>query len=181
MWNIIIFYTTRTKIWFWTTFARTRYSKNQSLSSYEPKCEGIDVIWPYLMSNPNSWYTYLQCSVILNNHKISVLALLIMKNESDDDINVMIMIEKIRKSFAFYVNSPTIFLYYFPNFSCSSANYFWFLLEHINKMDCHCWVFWKKKKIEVLRGRVKESSKEKVDKEKNKIEQTYKKIASIIH
>ena len=48
-------------------------------------------------------------------------------------------------------------------------------------MDWDCWVFCDEPKIEALRGRVKASSKEKVDKEKNKIEQTYKKIALIIH
>ena len=37
------------------------------------------------------------------------------------------------------------------------------------------------KKSEELRGRVKASSKEKPDKEKRKIEETYKKIASLIH
>ena len=37
------------------------------------------------------------------------------------------------------------------------------------------------KKSEELRGRVKASSKEKADKEKKKIEETYKKIASLIH
>ena len=42
------------------------------------------------MSNVNSWYTYLQCSVILNNHNNFVVDLLIMKNELDDDSYVMI-------------------------------------------------------------------------------------------
>ena len=48
-------------------------------------------------------------------------------------------------------------------------------------MDWDCWVFCDEPKIEALRGRVKASSKEKADKEKKKIEQTYKKIASIIY
>ena len=88
----------------------------------------IDVIWRYLTSNVNSWYTYLQCSVILNNHNGFVLDLLIMKNELDDDSNVMIMIEKIRKFSAFYMNFQNNFLNYFPNVSCSSTNYLWFVL-----------------------------------------------------
>ena len=106
----------------------------------KPKCEGK---WRYLMSNVNSWYTYLQCSVICNNHKRSVLDLLIMKNELDDDGNVMIMIEKIKKISVFYVNFPNNFLNYFPNVSCSSTNYLWFALEYINKMDWdYCLILW---------------------------------------
>ena len=66
---------------------------------------------------------YLQCSVILHNHNSFVLDLLIMKDELDDDSNVMIMIEKIRKFSAFYINFPNNFLNYFQNVSCSSANY----------------------------------------------------------
>ena len=46
-----------------------------------------------------------------------------MKNELDDDSNVMIMMEKIREVFAFYMNFPNDFLNYFPNVSCSSTNY----------------------------------------------------------
>ena len=51
----------------------------------------IDVIWHYLTSKVNSWYMYLQRSVILNNHNCFVLDLLIMKNELDDASNVMIL------------------------------------------------------------------------------------------
>ena len=47
-----------------------------------------------------------------------------MINELDDDSNVIIMIEKIRKFSAFYVNFPNKFLNnFFPNMSCSSINY----------------------------------------------------------
>ena len=46
-----------------------------------------------------------------------------MKNELDDDGNVMIMIKKIKKISVFYVNFPNNFLNYFPNVSCSSTNY----------------------------------------------------------
>ena len=67
--------------------------------------------------------TYLQCSIILNNHNGFALGLLIMKNELDDDSNVMIMIEKILKFFVFYVNFPNNYFNYFPNVSCSSTNY----------------------------------------------------------
>ena len=66
---------------------------------------------------------YLQCSVILNNHNGFVLGLLIMKNELDNDSNVMITIEKMQKFSVFYVNFPNNFLNYFPNVSCSSTNY----------------------------------------------------------
>ena len=67
---------------------------------------------------------YSQCSVTLNSHNGFVLGLLIMINELDDDSNVMIMIEKIRKFSAFYVNFPNKFLNnFFPNMSCSSINY----------------------------------------------------------
>ena len=48
-------------------------------------------------------------------------------------------------------------------------------------MDWDCGLFYDKPKREELRGRVKASSKEKADKEKNKTEETYKKIASLIH
>ena len=48
-------------------------------------------------------------------------------------------------------------------------------------MDWDDCLFYDKSKREELRGRVKASSKEKVDKEKNKTEETYKKIASLIH
>ena len=44
-----------------------------------------------------------------------------MKIELDDDSNVMIMIEKIRKFSVFYVNFPNNFLNY--NVSYSSTNY----------------------------------------------------------
>ena len=120
--------------------------------------------------------TYLQCSIILNNHNGFVLGLLIMKNELDDDSNVMIMIEKILKFSVFYVNFPNNFFNCFPNVSCSSTNYLWFVLEYISKMDWDCCLFYDKPKREELRGRVKASSKEKADKEKNKIEETYKKL-----
>ena len=66
---------------------------------------------------------YLQCSVILNNHNGFVQGLLIMKNELDNDSNVMITIEKMQKFSVFYVNFPNNFLNYFPNVSCSSTNY----------------------------------------------------------
>ena len=125
---------------------------------------------------------YSQCSVILNSHNGFVLGLLIMINELDDDSNVMIMIEKIRKFSAFYVNFPNKFLNnFFPNMSCSSINYLWFVLEYINKKDWHCCIFCNESKSKELRGRVKASSKEKAEKEKKKIEETYKKIASLIH
>ena len=111
-----------------------------------------------------------------------MLGLLIMINELDDDSNVMIMIEKIRKFSAFYVNFPNKFLNnFFPNMSCSSINYLWFVLEYINKIDWHCCIFCNESKSKELRGRVKASSKEKAEKEKKKIEETYKKIASLIH
>ena len=125
--------------------------------------------------------TYLQCSIILNNHNGFVLGLLIMKNELDDDSNVMIMIEKILKFSVFYVNFPNNFFNCFPNVSCSSTNYLWFVLEYINNMEWDCCLFYDKPKREELRGRVKASSKEKADKQKNKIEETYKKIASLIY
>ena len=48
-------------------------------------------------------------------------------------------------------------------------------------MDWDCGLFYDKTKREELRGRVKASSKEKADKEKNKTEETYKKIASLIY
>ena len=72
----------------------------------------------------------MQFSVILNNHSGFVLDLLIMKNELDDDSNVMIMMEKIREVFAFYMNFPNDFLNYFPNVSCSSTKYLWFVLDY---------------------------------------------------
>ena len=104
-----------------------------------------------------------------------------MKNELDDDSNVMIMIEKMRKFSAFYVNFPNTFLNFFLNVSCSSINYLWFVLEDISKIDCHCCLFSDGTKSEELRGIVKASSKEKTDKEKKKIEETYKKIAPHVH
>ena len=48
-------------------------------------------------------------------------------------------------------------------------------------MDWDCCLFCDEPKSEELRGRVKASSKEKADIEKRKIEETYKKIASVIH
>ena len=48
-------------------------------------------------------------------------------------------------------------------------------------MDWNSCLFCAESKIEELRGRVKTSSKEKGDKEKERIEETYKKIASLIH
>ena len=48
-------------------------------------------------------------------------------------------------------------------------------------MDWDCGLFYDKPKREELRGRVKASSKEKADKEKNKTEETYKKIAPLIY
>ena len=58
-----------------------------------------------------------------------------MKNELDDDSNVVIMIEKTQKVSAFYMNFPNNFLNYFPNVSCCSTNYSWFVFDYINKMD----------------------------------------------
>ena len=48
-------------------------------------------------------------------------------------------------------------------------------------MDWDCCLFCDESKSEELRGRVKASSKEKADKEKEKIEETYKKITPFIH
>ena len=48
-------------------------------------------------------------------------------------------------------------------------------------MDWDCCLFCDEPKSEELRGRFKASSKEKADKERKKIEETYKKIASLIH
>ena len=45
-----------------------------------------------------------------------------MKNELDDDSNVIIVIEKIRKFSVFYVDFPKKNLNYFPNISRSSTN-----------------------------------------------------------
>ena len=45
-----------------------------------------------------------------------------MKNELDDDSNVTIVIEKMRKFSVFYVDFPKIILNYFPNVLCSSTN-----------------------------------------------------------
>ena len=106
----------------------------------------IEVIWRYLTSNVRSWYTYLQCKVIFSNHNGFELGLLIMKDELDDDSNVMIMIEKIKKFSVFYVNFRNSFLNYFPNVSCSNTNYLWFVLEHINKMNWDCCLFCDEKK-----------------------------------
>ena len=146
--------------------------------NHKPKWENN---WRYLTSNVNSWYTYLQCSFILNNHNYFLLGLLIMKIELDDDINVMIMIEKIRKFSVFYVNFPNSFLNCFPNVSCFSTKYLWFVLKYINKMDWDCCLFCDEPKSWELRGTVKASSKEKADKEKKEIEETYKKTVSLIH
>ena len=110
-----------------------------------------------------------------------MLGLLIMKNELNDDSNVMMMIEKMRKISASYVNFPNTFLNYFLNVSCSSTNYLWFVLEYISKIDWDCCLFCDEPKSEELRGIVKASSKEKADKENKKIEETYQKIASLIH
>ena len=134
---------------------RILYSKNQPFSSYKPKCKQvIDVIWRHLASNVNSSYTYLQCIVILNNHNGFVLGLLILKNELDDDSDVMIMIEKIRKFSVFYLNFPTF--KNVPNVSCSSTNYLWFVLEYINKIiDWDCCLFCNEPKYEELRRSVK--------------------------
>ena len=57
----------------------------------------------------------------------------------------------------------------------------WFVLEYINKIDWDCCLFCDEPKSEKLRERVEASSKEKAYKEKKKIEETYKKIASLIH
>ena len=84
-----------------------------------------------------------------------------MKNELDDDSNVMIMTEEMRKFSVFYVSFPNNFLNYFPNVLCSSTNYLWFVLDSINKMD---WDY----------CLLSASSKEKTDKGKKKIEKTYK-------
>ena len=48
-------------------------------------------------------------------------------------------------------------------------------------MDWDCCLLCGERKSEKLRGRVKSSSKEKTDKENKKIEETYQKIASLIH
>ena len=158
---------------------RTIYSKINHAPVISQNAKIIDVIWRYLMSKVNSWYTYLHCSVILNNLNGFVLGLLIMKNELNDDSNVMMMIEKMRKFSAFYVNFPNTFLNYFLNVSCSSTNsnsnsnsvvLMWFVLEYISKIDWDCCLFCDKPKSEELRGIVKASSKEKADKEKKKIE-----------
>ena len=109
----------------------------------------------------------MQCSAILNNHESFVLDLLIMKNELDDDSNVMIMTEEIRKFSVFYVSFPNNFLNYFPNVLCSSTNYLRLILDYVNKMDWDYCLFCA-------------SSKEKTDKEKKKTEKTYKKIVSLI-
>ena len=123
-----------------------------------------------------SWYTYLRCSVTLNNHNCFALDLLIMKDELDDDSIVMIVMENIRKFSVFYVNFANNFLNCFPNVSCSSANYLWFVLDYVNKMDWGCCLFCGGRKSEDLTGRVKASSKEKTEKEKKKIEETYRKL-----
>ena len=47
-------------------------------------------------------------------------------------------------------------------------------------MDWDCCLFCHEPKSEKLTGRVKASSKEKADKEKKKIEETYKKTASLM-
>ena len=57
----------------------------------------------------------------------------------------------------------------------------WFVLDYINKMDWDCCLSCDQPKSEELRGRVKVSFKEKADKEKKKIEETYKKFTSLIH
>ena len=75
----------------------------------------------------------MQCSAILNNHESFVLVLLIMKNELDDDSNVMTMTEEIRKFSVFYVSFPNNFLNYFPNVLCSSTNYLRLILDYVNK------------------------------------------------
>ena len=90
-----------------------------------------------------------------------------MKNELDDDSNVMIMTEEIRKFSVFYVSFPNNFLNYFPNVLCSSTNYLRLILDYVNKMDWDYCLFCA-------------SSKEKTDKEKKKTEKTYKKIVSLI-
>ena len=48
-------------------------------------------------------------------------------------------------------------------------------------MDWDCCLFCDEPKSEELEGRVKVSSKEKADKEKKKIDETYKKVASLTH
>ena len=87
----------------------------------------------------------------LNNHNCFELGLLIMKDELDDDSNVMIMVEKIKKFSVFYVNFRNSFLHYFPNVSCSSTNYLWFVLEYITKMDWDCCLFCDEKKWRTVR------------------------------
>ena len=78
-----------------------------------------------------------------------------MKNELDDDSNVMTMTEEIRKFSVFYVSFPNNFLNYFPNVLCSSTNYLRFVLDYINKMDWDYCLF-------------SASSKEKTEKEKKR-------------
>ena len=51
----------------------------------------------------------------------------------------------------------------------------------LDYIDWDCCLFCGERKSEELRGRDKSLSKEKTDKEKKKIEKTYKKIASLIH
>ena len=94
--------------------------------------------------------------------------LLIRKNELEDDSYVMIMIKKYGNILSFM----SIFQTTFGNVSCSSTNYLWFVLEHINKMHWDCCLFCDEPKREELRGKVKVSSKEKAVKEKKKIEET---------
>ena len=66
---------------------KTLHSENQPFSGNKPKYKGN---WHYLtLPDIDSWYMYLQCSAILNNHNSFVLGLLIMKNDLDDDSNVM--------------------------------------------------------------------------------------------
>ena len=48
-------------------------------------------------------------------------------------------------------------------------------------MNWHCCQFCYEPKSEELRGRVKASSREKADKEKKKVDETYKKTASLVH
>ena len=72
-------------------------------------------------------------------------------------------------------------LHNFPNVSCFSTKYLWFVLKYINKMDWDCCLFCDEPKSWELRGTVKASSKEKADKEKKEIEETYKKTVSLIH
>ena len=56
-----------------------------------------------------------------------------MKNELDDDSNVMTITEEIRKFSVFYVSFPNNFLNYFPNVLCSSTNYLRLILDYVNK------------------------------------------------